>query len=289
MDWETEKHRWPNAELSRFVETRAQRWHVQTGGAGPAILLLHGAGGATHSWRDILPALTPQARVLAPDLPGHGFTQPKTGGRSGLVTMAQDLHALCEEMDVRPELIVGHSAGAAIALQMTLDGATPRYILGINAALRPFEGMAGVVFPPLAKLLALNPMTARLFAWSASNPGSIRNLTEGVGSRLDPEMLTLYRACISDPAHVDGALRMMARWDLKPLLRRLPEIVTPTTFAIGGRDKAVPPHTTREEAARMPHAQVRDYPDLGHLMHEEAPEIFADLILELLAADTSVV
>ncbi len=281
MDWAREKADWPNAALSRFVATRRHRWHVQRGGAGAQVLLIHGAGGATHSWRDMLPMLAEAHDVLAVDLPGHGFTETAGSGRSSLPAMAEDLGALLEAEEFRPALIVGHSAGAAIALEMARHRPVGR-VLALNAALRPFEGLAGAVFPPLAKLLSLNPLTARFFSWSASGASSVRNLIEGTGSRLDARGLALYQRLVSDPGHVDGALKMMARWDLEPLLKALPDVDVPVTFAIGLKDGAVPPAGTRREAARMRKVRVVDYPDYGHLMHEEHPGLFADLAREIL-------
>ena len=61
---------WPHAEHSRLIHVKPHRWHVQIMGQGPDLLFLHGAGGATHSWRDVLPLLAPHYRCIAVDLPG---------------------------------------------------------------------------------------------------------------------------------------------------------------------------------------------------------------------------
>ena len=50
---------WPNAAHSRFVRAGGIVWHVQMWGHGPPLLLLHGTGAATHSWRGIAPLLAP--------------------------------------------------------------------------------------------------------------------------------------------------------------------------------------------------------------------------------------
>jgi magnesium chelatase accessory protein len=64
--------------LSSFVETPRLRWHVQLAQhpneEASSILLLHGTGASTHSWRALLPLLSDNFTVLAIDLPGHGFT-----------------------------------------------------------------------------------------------------------------------------------------------------------------------------------------------------------------------
>ena len=73
-DWLQVRGDWPNAACSRFVSASGVRWHVQEAGSGPVLLLLHGTGAANHSWGAMLPLLASHFRVVAPDLPGHGFS-----------------------------------------------------------------------------------------------------------------------------------------------------------------------------------------------------------------------
>jgi magnesium chelatase accessory protein len=282
LDWSRDGADWPNRDLSRFVRTRAARWHVQRGGAGPAVLLLHGAGGATHSWAGLIPRLLPDHEILAPDLPGQGFS---TGAapRFSLPHMAEDVGALLAAEGFRPALIVGHSAGAAVAARMVLDGrAEPAAILALNGAFTPFRGMAGIVFPTLARMLALNPFAGALLARSAA-PALVENLIAGTGSRIDPHGRALYTRLIGTPSHVSATLAMMARWDLGALLRDLPRLDLPVTLAVGLRDRAVPPETAEEVARLLPRAEIRRFPALGHLMHEEEPDAAAALVREALA------
>ncbi len=71
----------------------------------------------------------------------------------------------------QPEVAVGHSAGAAILARMCLDGKiAPRLLVSLNGAFMPFGGAANQLLSPLAKLLVLNPVVPRVFAWQASNP-----------------------------------------------------------------------------------------------------------------------
>lgn len=278
LDWTRDGADWPNRALSRFPVTRGVRWHVQRGGSGPRLLLLHGAGASTHSWRDLIPRLLPQFEVLAPDLPGQGFSSG-AAPRFTLPGMASDIAALLQAEDFAPTLIVGHSAGAAIALRLVLDGgARPARVIALNGALTPFRGVAGVLFPPLAKLLSLNPLTGAVFARTAGAPRATRGLIEGTGSRIDAEGLRLYSKLITTPAHVSATLAMMARWDLAPLIADLPRLEVPVTLALGLRDRAVPPGGTRELSRRFRNARLMEFPDLGHLMHEEAPDRITALI-----------
>ena len=86
---------WPHRDLSRHIACKPHLWHMQEMGAGPLVLLLHGAGGATHSWRHLMPLLAADYRVVAIDLPGQGFTRLGARGRCGLDPMATDIARLC--------------------------------------------------------------------------------------------------------------------------------------------------------------------------------------------------
>jgi magnesium chelatase accessory protein len=285
-DWAREGRAWPNRESSRFVFAAGFRWHVQVMGEGPVLLLLHGTGAASHSWRDLAPNLARDFTVVAPDLPGHGFTETPAGEGLSLPGMARSLAVLLDAMGLEPEVAAGHSAGAAIVLRMMLDGRlSPRAAVSLNGALRPFPGAAGQIFPAMAKLLFLNPFAQQMFAWRAAGPGAVRRLIESTGSRIDETGLAAYQALLSTTGHVAAALGMMARWDLEPLQADLDRIAAPVTFVAGDQDLAVPPDVSREAQERVGGGRLIVLPGLGHLAHEEAPDAVADIIRQAAVAD----
>jgi magnesium chelatase accessory protein len=262
---------WPNAGLSRFVACPPHNWHVQMTGTGPDLLLIHGAGGAVHSWRDLVVPLSARYRVLAIDLPGHGFTRLGTRRRSGLEPMSADIAALLRHLEVRPSAIVGHSAGAAIALQLAqILGPAPERIVSINGALENFPGLAGVLFPLIAKALALNPLTGAVVATTMSRKATQR-LIEGTGSHIDARGIDLYTRLFRDRLHVSGTLGMMEQWSLNRLLPTLCDIPQPTLLLAGSRDVAVAPKASRTAAEHLPQGVFRSFADAGHLLHEEQP------------------
>ena len=286
MDW-AQIQTWPNAHLSRRITGPVHRWHVQDTGEGDLILLLHGAGASTHSWRDLIPLLAQTHRVVALDLPGHGFTQLGARNRSGLPHMTEDVLALCAQENWQPVAIIGHSAGCTVALQMARTMLSPRgqapKVVGINAALGTFKGVAGVLFPIMAKMLAAMPFTATLFSGASARPERVKSLIDSTGSTLTPEGLDLYRRLVGDRAHVDGALKMMAQWDLTALLDSLDQITAQTCLIVGDRDSTVPPDVAQQAAGRMPDARVVTIEGAGHLVHEEKPAEVAGLIQAFLA------
>ncbi|MEM6939749.1 MAG: alpha/beta fold hydrolase BchO [Pseudomonadota bacterium] len=287
MDWERHKATWPHAAHSRFILSKPHRWHVQEAGDGPLILLIHGAGGGTQSWRHLFPLLTPDHQVVMMDLPGQGFTRSGAQQRLGLAPMAQDLRALCDDQGWVPQVIMGHSAGAAIALEMARYMTPAPAVIGLNAALGKFPGLAGVLFPAIAKALAMTPMVARMFTVSTANPNAVRRLINGTGSALSEAELAGYRALIGDPTHVNGALGMMAQWDLGPLLDALPSHPSRTFLITGDKDTTVPPSVSVEAATRMPDAAHLSLPGLGHLAHEEDAETVFSTLQPFLAEKLS--
>lgn len=291
LAWERDGLHWPNRGHSRFVTAAGLRWHVQhwrgPDEGAPLALLLHGTGASTHSWRDLAPLLAREMAVLAMDLPGHGFTGPAAGRQSqphSLPGMARALDALLREMDLRPALMVGHSAGGAIGVRLCLDGCKPARVVGLNAALLPLSGLAGQLFSPVAKLMSLGTLVPRLFSRRATDPAVLDRLLRGTGSQIDEAGRALYQRLVSDPGHVAGALAMMAHWDLPSLAQDLGRLRTPLDLIVGTQDATVPPSQAEEVLARLPAdlaARCIRLAGLGHLAHEEAPQQVAELIASL--------
>lgn len=284
LDWATDGRDWPNRHASRFVDVAGMRWHVQELGAGPTMLLLHGTGASSHSFRHLAPLLARDFRVVVPDLPGHGFTAEARD--PSLPGMAAAVAGLVAAMDAPPAVVVGHSAGAAIGARMLLDGGGPavRLLIGLGSALLPFPGAAAAFFPVMAKLLFANPLVPELFAAGARFGGGMEGFLErSTGSRIDPEGVKLYGRLFRRSGHVGGALRMMAHWDLAPLSRDLPSLGSPMLLLHGKEDSAVPATVATGVAAAVPGTMVELMPGLGHLLHEEAPDVIAGRIRQAAA------
>ena len=273
---------WPFRDASCHIASRPHLWHVQDMGEGPTLLLIHGAGGATHSWRNLIPLLLPCYRVIALDLPGQGFTVLGNRSRCGLEAMAQDIAALCAHEGWQPAAIIGHSAGAAIALRLA-ETLPLQAVIGINAALSKFDGMAGWLFPAMAKLLSMTPFIPQIFSKLAGTPTQVHDLLVSTGSHIEAAGEAQYLHLVRMPSHVDATLTMMAQWTLDALLGRLDRQTAPCLLITGAGDRAVPPAVSRKAAEVIPKAQLANCSGFGHLMHEEAATQVASLILPFLA------
>ncbi|NBQ87453.1 MAG: alpha/beta fold hydrolase [Betaproteobacteria bacterium] len=290
LHWDSDGRDWPWREHSRFVDAHGLRWHVQRfaapADAAPRALLLHGTGASTHSWRDVIPWLQRDFELLSLDLPGHAFTSMPVQGMASLQLslpgMADAVAQLLRELDFIPDLVIGHSAGAAVGARLCLSSGLPlRLLVSLNGALLPLGGLAGAWFSPIARLMALAPGVPRLFAWRASDPKIVRRLIDSTGSRIDDDGLRWYLRLASNPGHAAGALGMMANWDLYALRDQLAQVRCPVSLIAGSNDLTVPPGESDKVQAmlsgRVP-CDLTRLQGLGHLAHEEQPEAVAALI-----------
>jgi len=280
LSFATDGADWPLRAFSRFVDAGGCRWHVQELGEGPLLLLIHGTGAATHSWRDLAPLLARRFRVLSLDLPGHAFTRPLGRLDLSLRGMTRTLAKLLGAIGAEPSVVVGHSAGAAILAQMVLDQSlSPKMFVSINGAFWPFDGFAAPLFSAAAKLLFLNPLAPRVFAWAADRT-SVDKLMRGTGSNIDARGIDLYTRLFGNPVHVAGTLGMMANWRLDGLERKLAVLRGQTLFLVGAGDLAVPPGSAKRLAATVAGSTFVSVSAAGHLVHEEKPIAVERAILE---------
>jgi len=277
--WDVEGIGWPHREHSRFVRAAGLSWHVQSFGDGPVALLVHGTGAATHSWRGLAPELATRFRVVALDLPGHGFTERPEPSRMTLSGMGHDVLTLLDAMTIEPDLVVGHSAGAAILCRMAVGRTiTPRLLVSLNGALFPFRGVAARVFSPIARLMSQTSVTPLVVAWRARDGANVDRIIRSTGSTLDAEGTELYRRLVRKPGHVASALTMMAHWDLSSMRRDLRRLDVPSMFLAGSGDLAVDAREARRAAALAPRGRFLEMPGVGHLGHEERPAETASII-----------
>lgn len=278
LDFDRDGRDWPNRDASRFVDAAGIRFHVQVMGQGAPLLLLHGTGSSTHSWRDVMPRLAERFTVIAPDLPGHGFTKFASARDLSRAGMANAVAALLRVLDMTPTRAVGHSAGAVILLEIVGKklAAIPD-LISFNGAFFPVSGLGGQFFSPIAKLMTGFGFIPRLVT-SMADTRSVERLLRDTGSHIDKRGIALYQRLFSSEAHVAGTLKMMAEWTLTDTQNQLRTLQSRLHLVKSLGDKTVPPDTSDRVAVLVPHPHLITIPRLGHLAHEENPELAAHII-----------
>ena len=252
-----------------------------TGGEGSPVVLVHGLGGLASNWRLIAPALAEQRRVIVPELPGHGGSEP-LGAVPTLDPFAEAMLGVLEAEDALPAPWVGHSLGGLVGLRAAVlrpDAVTGLVLCaaaGITSASRLGEAIVtvlGVVQPGRVigrrpRLVARSKAGRRLtFWWGVADP-----------TGLDPEMAEAFLA--GPPQHTDtlSAGRALVATDPRADLDR---VTCPCLCLWGAKDTWVPLQDGMEYARRL-HAPLRAIADCGHLLIGERPDVVVRALREFL-------
>ena len=273
---------WPNRSNSEFIKSDNYNWHIQKfGSTGKKLLLIHGTGASSHSWYPLIENLNLEFEILCLDLPGHGFTRALAKQKKQLMTIVDQIFLLLRNIDFYPNIIMGHSAGAAVAYELAKKIETKPNTIAINAAFGQFSGLAGVAFPYFAKIASSTTIPARFLSLLASKEEIVRKLLASTGSIIPELQIKCYQYLFSNTEHVDGTLQMMADWDLGYFLDRLPEETAPIHFLVGDKDTTVPPHISKSWDQSMPNSSLTQFNGLGHLLHEESPSAVSSILENL--------
>jgi len=272
---------WPNRQISRSVQVGGLHWHVQISGKGPLILLLHGTGSSTHSWADLTPLLNPEAQILNIDLPGHAFTQGASVEDLKLEEIASNLIGLIAELKLPwPTMVVGHSAGAPLALAFAVQAKVkPQIIIGFNPSLIPPPASYTQFFGPMLGPVTKSATLASILAKLAPMSGMTDRLLDSTNTNLPETNRNYYRRLFTSPDHVRGAMNFMASANIDQVLNASAKLPTKLIWVIGESDQWVPEIGLQKIIRQYcPNSSVIHWQG-GHIMHEVETAKSADLIL----------
>lgn len=264
----------------RQLTTQQVKWHMRIYGdaALPVCLLLHGTGASSHSMDGLARQLGGQFHVLVPDLPGHAESVLTRQGSMKRQGMSSAIGELLDALSLKPVCVLGHSAGAVIAIDCVAEKwVAPHRLFALNGALRPIKG--SVVFAPLARFLATAPGCSDVLAMTASLPFVSNNLLHSTGTPINPASLQRYRQLLETPAHVKNVMSMMANWTITDIHCRIAALGCPATYIACEDDPMVPCSDSRNAAARHESARLILLGQGGHLVHEIDPEMIATIVV----------
>jgi pimeloyl-ACP methyl ester carboxylesterase len=259
----------------------AETWFFLEQGQGPPLLLLHGLGASSFSWRHTIPALSPQYRVLAPDLPAHGRTGPVAGGDYRLEALADGISDFLDRRSVEKAAVAGNSLGGGLALLLA-----HRYPERVAALilLAPAAALTRIplMFYPL-RLPGLGLLTAVLLGpWIL--PLGLR-LAYHRRELITPEVAAGYAPTFSKLANrlaLQRLVRDLEPWPPAKVDSLLQGIAQPVSLIWGREDRILPVQQADFLTTRLPAAEFHLLPDAGHAPQEEAPEAVNEIIIAFL-------
>jgi pimeloyl-ACP methyl ester carboxylesterase len=268
----------------RFAEVKGARLRYFVGGQarGKPIVLVHGLGGAAANWVEVAPRLAERARVLVPELPGHGRSSA-LAAVPNLAVFADRVALVAEREEMLPAAVAGHSLGGVVALRLALrrpEDVTALALLagaGISSTTRRARyglRILGIIGPrrlvaPWADKVADSALLRYVVfgRWGASDPLIMSRAT--VDGFLEGTRLT---------TDSPGAARALVADDVR---RDVGEIACPVLVLWGARDNQLPLADAFDFARRL-RAELRVIADCGHLLIGERPDLCAEAIDDFL-------
>jgi pimeloyl-ACP methyl ester carboxylesterase len=279
-------------EHLRWLRIEGRRVNVMEMGEGPPLLLVHGHSGCWQNWLENIPHFARTHRVIAPDLPGFGYSEMPAGGVS-IEGYGRFLDALCDELEVDSAPVVGNSLGGFVGAELCLKfpqrverlvlvaaaGLADRYIglpsgvlrrKSVATFARAVNAYAGIPEARLETLVRRPRLRKALLLVVAAHPDRLpapmsMELLRGSGRPAAPE-----------------ATDALLSYDFRD---RLSEIECPTLIVWGEKDRTVPVEGADEYERLIPASRKVIMNDTGHVPMVERPARFNALLEEFLSED----
>jgi pimeloyl-ACP methyl ester carboxylesterase len=238
--------RGPQGQLATFEAGQGERLPV---------LFLHADSGAAQQWQDVLLRMAPDRRAVAFDFRGHGASEPASNGDYGYGGRAEDVSSVAGALGLGQCLLVAHSGGSAVALQL--------------AARHPEQVAGLLLIDPPADPRALPPDVKQSMLRDLAGPRSLE-VQKAFYASIAGQDPAVRERVLKDCERVEAAARLgvaraLAQWDPEPTLHawRGPSFIVGSSASDSG-------HTLYDLRPDLAHAVV---PDVGHWIQLEKPAL----------------
>jgi pimeloyl-ACP methyl ester carboxylesterase len=261
-------------------------------GSGPALLLIHGIGDSSDTWRPVVDQLAEHYTVIAPDLLGHGRSA-KPRADYTIAGFANGMRDLLTVLDVDRVTVVGHSLGGGVAAQFAYQfpDRCERLVLvgsgGVGRAVSPLLRLAAV--PGAELLMPLFGLPPVKFV-SRLGAALMRVFDTALGRDAE-EMLAVFDALPNTEARqaILRTLRSGVDWNgqvITMLDRAYLARGIPTLVVWGRRDAIIPLSHGRLAHAALPGSTFEVFDEAGHFPHHTDPARFVRVLREFVDTTT---
>ena len=269
---------------SKYVEVDGLNIHYLEAGQGDPVLLIHGFPTSSHLWRNVIPELSSNHRVIAPDLPGFGRSDKPLDVKYNYRFFERVLDGFLEALGVTNTVLVVHDLGGPVGLH---------WGLGRLERITKFVILNTLVYPETSwavKLFLISLRVPGVRDYVVSPGGIVGAMKLGVEhkKRLNRETLTPYTAPFTDVAARKGLIKAGSGLSVKGLAeigQGLRNIQVPVRIIYGTNDRILP--DIAKTVARMqqdiPQAESTALRGCGHFLQEDEPQQLGRLMADFLA------
>lgn len=277
---------------SRF-EYRGTSINYEDHGQGQPLILLHGFGASTYSWRHIAAYFSKSYRVIAIDLKGFGLSDKPMDDDYSVRDQSRIISEFIRVRHLEKVILAGHSLGGAVSLltyllQSDHDTRHISKLVLLDTAsyqqeLPAFISILRVpVINELSLLLTSNNFKSRMILRQAFFDHS----------KITEEMVATYGSYLSLPGASQALIKTAKQIlppDLEEISGRYKSIDVPVLLIWGEKDEIVPLEVGRKLARNIPHAELVVVPNCGHVPQEECPSQVIEAMESFLSHQTGAV
>ncbi len=283
VDWASSLDLIAHPEYSWFTRVNGWRLHYQEAGdeKAPSVILIHGFISSTLIWSDVfLPLAAAGLRVIAPDLPGCGYSEKPRGGEYTIEAQALAILALMDQLGIETAILVGASYGGAVAAAIALDYPERVERLVLVAAVSNNEPRKSLLLR-IARTPIVGDILTPLFLSSrwALRARMQRQYWRQAGA-LDERRLEARHHLLSAANTHHATLRTLRRWDADRIQREAHLIRQPTLVVWGENDPEIPLSDGERLRDALPSARLIVFRNCGHQPHVEFPGQFVEVVTE---------
>jgi pimeloyl-ACP methyl ester carboxylesterase len=269
---------------SAFITIKGQRIHYRDEGprGDPLpLVLVHGTSASLHTWEGWVALLKGTRRVISFDLPGFGLTGPSIGGDYTEASYARLALALLDELNVQCFVVAGNSLGGEVAWRMALAApARVERLILVDAGGYDFQPESVPIGFTIARIPVLNRLAEFLLPRSLVE-SSVRKVY-GDPTRVTPALVDRYYELTLREGNRHALGQRLQQMDRGAGSGRIPELKVPALILWGGRDRLIPPSNAKRFKADIAGSRLVMFDDLGHVPHEEAPDLTVAAVKEFL-------
>jgi pimeloyl-ACP methyl ester carboxylesterase len=250
--------------------------HFEKHGAGPPVVLVHGLGAYSFSWRDMVAALKQSYTTYAVDLLGFGRSPAPQGFPNTMAAQAVEVSAFIKAQNLANPILIGHSMGGGVALRVAEQAgqngqpSLGKLVLIAPVAYPPDRSLPGGSIDDLSKLLNL-PEPELAFG-SRQLVEQILKKAYKKPARVTPQQIDGYAKGLSSRNQLRAFLGHSSKLsELAAPAARLLGITVETLIIWGKDDTFLPPSNGKTLEGALAHAKFKDIVDCGHIPQEEKP------------------